>query len=289
MIDFHNLPSEAAGSLVSVAVRRDASGDLAWDIDVAYQVDSDPMGSDALEHALPGASMLVEEGLTRTRKVTVNDSTEREDVKLKIVSFDTGEEVVAGSIAEIRKVVLRVANDVSITTIKFRIHGSAVQFAPLLQLLDGRISTEVDSVQMTIPFPTQKYADVSEGDLISGIDDSGVMTSGVVLSIHADTVTVQEMGGLVVRVHRKGMVPPIAIDAPSYGGLDKWAAKLKEKASAMSMEISWGDVMSAIGMTRLSSGQMNKTDDGKYIVDSGTMDFILYPSIEQNSTDSSIN
>ena len=276
MIDFHNMPSEAAGTLAAVAVRRDSSGDLAWDLDVAYQVAADPVSSDALEHALPGSALLVEDGLARTRKVTVNDSTERDDVRLTVVSFDTGEEVVPGAVAEIRKVVLRVVNDVSMTTIKYRIHGNATDFAPLLGLLDGRVNTKVDSIQMTIPFPsTQSYAPLSEGDLVSGTDDSGSLACGVVIDVKDDTATVQEFGGLVVRVHRKGMVPPIQIDAPTYESLDKWVDSLKEHARNRNVSVSWGDVVTALGMTTLMGGKPRRTDDGKFIVDSGTIDAVV--------------
>lgn len=276
MIDFHNMPSEAAGTLAAVAVRRDSSGDLAWDLDVAYQVAADPVSSDALEHALPGSALLVEDGLARTRKVTVNDSTERDDVRLTVVSFDTGEEVVAGSVAEIRKVVLRVVNDVSMTTIKYRIHGNATDFAPLLGLLDGRVSTKVDSIQMTIPFPSnQNYAPLSVGDLVSGVDDGGAMACGMVLDVHDDTATVQEFDGLVVRVHRKGMVPPIKVDAPTYESLDNWIESLKKSADKQSVSVSWGDVVTALGMSTLMGGKPSRTDDGKFIVDSGTIDAVI--------------
>ena len=287
MIDFHNMPSEAAGTLAAVAVRRDSSGDLAWDLDVAYQVAADPVSSDALEHALPGSALLVEDGLSRTRKVTVNDSTERDDVRLTVVSFDTGEEVVPGAVAEIRKVVLRVVNDVSMTTIKYRIHGNATDFAPLLGLLDGRVSTKVDSIQMTIPFPsTQSYAPLEVGDLVSGTDDSGSMTCGVVLGVHDDTATVQEFDGLVVRVHRKGMVPPIQIDAPSYDSIDEWVQSLKDKAQGNSVPVSWGDVITALGMTALMGDKPSRTDDGKFIVDSGTIDAVIDTA---TNTDTMVN
>ena len=290
MIDFHNMPSEAAGTLAAVAVRRDSTGDLAWGLDLAYKVAADPVSSDALEHVLPGSALLVEDGLSRTRKVTVNDSTERDDVRLTVVSFDTGEEVVPGAVAEIRKVVLRVVNDVSMTTIKYRIHGNATDFAPLLGLLDGRVSTKVDSIQMTIPFPspTQNYAPLEVGDLISGTDNSGAMSCGVVLDVKDETATVQEFDGMVVRVHRKGMVPPIQIKAraPSYESLDKWVSTLKKHAEKKGVAISWGDVITAIGVSTLSGHKPERTDDGEFIVDSGTIDAII---VAAENTDSMVN
>ena len=169
MIDFHNMPSEAAGTLVAVLVRRDPSGDLSWDLDVAYQLGAEPVQADALEHALPGSTLLVVEGQTRTRKVTVNDSTEREDVKLSLVSVDTGEEVVTSSVAEIRKVTLRVMNDVAATTIRYRIRGGAMEFASILQLLDARVSTTVDAVQVAIPFPSPIKVRAEEGDVMGWV------------------------------------------------------------------------------------------------------------------------
>jgi hypothetical protein len=276
MIDFHNMPSEAAGTLAAVAIRRDASGELAWDMDISYQVDADPVSSDALEHVLPGSALLVEDGMTRTRKVTVNDSTERDDVRLTVVSFDTGEEVVPGTVAEIRKVVLRVVNDVSMTTIKYRIHGSATDFAPLLQLLDARVSTKVDSLQMTIPFPSaQKYAALEVGDLVSGTDNSGALACGLVLDVKEDTATVQELDGLVVRIHRKGMIPPIQLDAPDYETVGAWVDDLKEHAKTRKLVVSWGDVVTAIGMSTLTGSPAKRTDDGKFIVGLKTIDTVI--------------
>ena len=263
MIDFHNMPSEAAGTLVAVAVRRDPSGDLAWDVDVAYQVlSAEPVSADALEHALPGSTLLVEEGMTRTRKVTVNDSTERDDVKITLVSVDTGEVCVGGSIAEIRKVTLRVVNDVAMTTIRYRIRGGAMEFAPLLQLLDARVSTAVDSVQMAIPFPTPRFPDLNEGDLVSGIDYGGAMTSGRVVAVYSDHADVQEMSGMVVKMQRQGMVPPIQVTVVGEK-ITEWENRLKSKSQGAT----WGDVIKAVGMTYMGGEKCKRLPSGEYVLD----------------------
>ena len=268
MIDFHNMPSEAAGTLVTVLVRRDPSGDLSWDLDVAYQLGAEPVQADALEHALPGSSLLVEEGQTRTRKVTVNDSTEREDVKLSMVSVDTGEEVVISSVAEIRKVTLRVMNDVAATTIRYRIRGGAMEFASILQLLDARVSTTVDAVQVAIPFPSPKFPELHEGDLVSGIDFSGTMTCGRVVAVYPDHADVQEMFGLVAKVKRQGMVPPIKVRAEE-GDVEGWVGRLSGRLKELHPEpvIGWGDVVQAIGLSYMGSEKRERGLNGEYILD----------------------
>lgn len=283
MIDFNNLPGDASGTLVAVNIKRDPSSDLAWDLDVAYQLANDPQSSHALEHALPGASMLVEEGLTSTRKVTVNDSTERDDIRVTFTSVDTGEEVVSGAVAEIRNIVLRVKNDAAFATVKYRIRGTATQFAPVLRYLDARVRTQAEALQVAIPFPAKpSYADVVNGDLVSGVDVSGVVTFGVVVDVRPNSVDVEEMSGMVVRVLREGMAPPIKIASPGFGSVEKWADNLKKLSKVADVTPTWENVICVIGNSYMLDRNASRGDDGEFLLDSGLIALLVVPETAVN-------
>jgi len=275
-MDFHKLPCDAAGTLVAVNIRRDQSGDLSWDLDVAYQIIPEAVANDALDHALPGTSLLVEEGLTKTRKVTVKDSTERDDVRLTVASVDTGEMVVSSIVAEIRTITLRVKNDVAITTIRYRICGTDAQFGPVLRYLDARVITKAEAVQVALPFrqKTTVY-DVSVGELVSGLDFSGVLTCGIVVDVRKDACDVQEMGGMVVRVSREGMGPSTRIAAPDHGSIGEWAEALQIRAKGTGIIATWADVTVVLGQSYMQEGAKARDTDGAFILNSEIMDVLL--------------
>lgn len=275
MIDFHNLPADAAGTLVAVNIRRDPSGDLGWDLDVAYQLIPEAVSHEALDHALPGTSLLVEEGITKTRKVTVKDSTERDDVRLTMTSLDTGEEMVGATVAEIRSITLRVKNDVSITTIRYRVCGTADQFIPVVRYLDARVNTRAEAVQVALPFNQKPVYDVSSGDLVSGMDLSGVLTCGIVMDVRDESCDVQEMSGMVVRVNREGMGPSTKITAPDFSGVDAWVDALQIKSNGTGIRPTWADVTVVLGQYYMKAGASARGDDGSFVLDSHIIDVLL--------------
>lgn len=283
MIDFNNLPGVSHGTLVAVNIKRDPSGDLAWDLDVAYQLANDPQSSHAIEHALPGASILVEEGLTSTRKVTVSDSTERDDVRVTLTSVDTGEEVIAGAVAEIRNIVLRVKNDAAFATVRYRLRGTADQFAPVLRYLDARVKTEAEAVQVALPFPSKiDFAPVDTGDLVTGLDVSGVLTSGIVVDVRTDNVDVEEMSGMVVRVMREGMAPPIKIASPGFGSVEKWVENLKKLAKVADVTPTWGEVICMVGNSYMLDRNASRGDSGEFLLDSSLIAMLVTPEAAIN-------
>ena len=57
--------------------------------------------------------------------------------------------------------------------------------------------------------------------------------------------------------------------------MDNWIESLKKSADKQSVSVSWGDVVTALGMSTLMGGKPSRTDDGKFIVDSGTIDAVI--------------
>jgi hypothetical protein len=102
------------------------------------------------------------------------------------------------------------------------------------------------------------------------------MTCGRVVAAYSDHADVQEMGGLVVKVQRQGMVPPIKVRAEK-GDVMGWVGRLQGRAVELQLEhdISWGDVVQAIGLSYMGSEKCERGSGGEYILDDELIERIV--------------
>lgn len=138
MINLNNLPCSATGSFVKFAAqrRKEDEGALIWDMDFRYAVDDDVI--ERVDSALAELELI--EQFADGKTYNLGSTTKRDEVRLQIKDL-------VDTTAEIRFVKLTRKGQSAFVTVRYRIRGTAIARAELLDNLLEALTTEVSKVQ----------------------------------------------------------------------------------------------------------------------------------------------
>tara|TARA_R100000388_G_C7233306_1_gene156134 strand:+ start:482 stop:1342 length:861 start_codon:yes stop_codon:yes gene_type:complete len=142
MLDLASLPTSAAARLVRCAPRRDASGAIVWDVDLAVEITSDE-DAQLVEAFVPGTVKQFTAGRVHASNGSAKVSGGFDVVRVKFSQLD-GTSVASGH-ADIRSCSSNVKGENAVLVVRIRVHGLLPHAASdLAYCIDECVSVHID-------------------------------------------------------------------------------------------------------------------------------------------------
>lgn len=256
MLFLNNLPTESDGRIARTTPRRSATGEISWDIDVAFEIDNEEAAS-SVDEFVPGAHTAWVAG-QKGGKGVVKSSGGADLMRVEFSDGADDADRLASGHADLVHATVTVNGESATLCTRFRVHGMLPQPAcELVYRLDDIVYLRVESHQLSLFDPTSDEPVVKEsndegyiGSLVvidSGEEGTGVI-SGVVIGQDDAGVILQEMNGAELHYSHDFVRSSMWINIPPNMGITDIVDAYKTAADAAGVDPDWGDIIEALGL-----------------------------------------
>ena len=260
MLCLSEMPTMAEGRLCRAVPRRDGTGEIAWDVDISFNM-MDEGEAETANHYVPGALQAWQAGQDGSKgSVKSSSGYDLLHVALTDESLRANGETqkLASGHADIRHCVVNVNGSEAAMVIRLRIHGLLPHAAAgVVYKLDEVVTLQLDTHQLHLfdagtEQPVSQAPTVNPTTLIGRIalvEKGGVSHCGVVLMEEGGTICLQtiENGNVSIDAPYKVassvcVLPQEGFDLPQL--IDSYAQAMDKVGGAAS----WHDLIEAIGL-----------------------------------------
>lgn len=275
MIDLQTLPTSATGRIARCVPRRDAGGAIVWDVDVAFDIQSEE-DAEVVDAFVPGTIKQFRAGMHFSSKGSAKVSGGFEVVKVHF--FTLLNHSVAEGHADIRQCSSNVSGDSAVLVVKFRIHGLLPEPASeLAYSLDECLNVRVQShgtraeVSSEPSFVRSSSWDSMVGKVVV-LDDH----IGRVVEISDSHVMLDTLCGNIESVSRDDLsIPTVDFEINSNDeDLEIMIKKFELRCEEVGVEANWSDLIDAIGRL-YAKGEIQPTADCTWTITDEVIDEAL--------------
>lgn len=252
---------KAVGSLVKVNVRRDDGhkmSPLAWDLDVAFTLED--ADHELVERLMPGATATIEASRRSGRKETRTDKTARDDIRFTLLDPSDGPVTeLASAVGVLRSLVLRVAGNVAVVTIRARMHLDADLLVGVVHRLGKDLVVQSEPVQVAMFESVDQVGDdhapltVVSGDVVVARMDGDDEVFGLVTDVDGDDLAVEDVDGEIYAVDVGEVRTVLRVALPDGVTMAATLRSYRSRAKRAKVRASWEHLIVALG--RLSGSQ----------------------------------
>lgn len=262
MIALANMPSVSDGRLARCVPRRDGGGTIVWDVDAAFDVESDE-DAEVVNEFVPGTvAAWASNGIDGCKGVVKTSG----GFDIVRVSFDLDGERLASGHAEIRSCGVTVHNS-SALVVKMRIHGLMPAAASaLVYALDEIVTVSVESRQIQLFSSDESVPNSNESqESLVGKLISVNGAHGIVVSEEHNILTISKVNGVETVDRPKNIGAILEVAAPDGKTLDQVLLEYKQAAKRAGAVPSWADIIEAVGLL-YAEGEIQARPDFAWVI-----------------------
>ena len=256
MIALGDLPTEADGRLAKCVPKREGGGAIVWDIEVAFDLETDEQAS-IVEEYVAGTVSLWKSTQANGGKGQVKSSGNFDIIRATI-SLD-GNKLASGH-AEVTVCQVSASQSASVLVVKMRIHGLMPQSSSdLVYSLDEIVTLSLEEKGISVFADNEDVVDFTStewsGRLITTKQATGLVVSETEADMVIDTIRSLVTLGQTVKV-----TSSLDIVAPNESSIDMVIEDYKTQAVNMGVDANWSDVVEAIGLLYAESIIQTRAD-----------------------------
>jgi hypothetical protein len=260
MLCLKELPTSADGRLCRAVPRKDATGDISWDIDVSFNIRCEEDAYIANEY-VPGALQAWHAGQDGSKGSV--KSTSGYDLVHVIIDDGNNQEKIATGHSDIRHCVVNINGQDSSLVVRFRLHGLLPHAASaMVYKLDEIIVVKLSSHQLSV-FGNE-ISSVFESQIIGKValvevgedQHCGIVTEETEESVSLDLIN----GSLKIESPYKLLSTVNVIPQEGFA-FDQLLASYKEAMVSIGRDASWHDLIESMGQMYASNQLEAKASD----------------------------
>ena len=288
MLYLNDLPTEAEGRIAKTTPRRSATGEISWDVDVAFEISNEDDAKSADEF-VPGAHQAWVAGKSGGKGVVKSSGPS----ELMRVAFSIDGDQVASGHADLRNATVTVNGNEATLCTRFRVHGMLPNAAcELVYRLDEIALLSVEAHQLSLFEPELSNGDAQaeyvEADAPQATDENGHLKGRLVV-VGSGTKGEKQIAGIVVDelidngllIQPMGSGKPLSVDGGTVNsevmliterGFD--ITKVEEHYTELS-ELAgttpdWADIIESIGLL-YAENELKPTDEECWPITTGVL------------------